>query len=94
MSDSIRDANFREALSSLLNVHSRENASDTPDFILARYLTECLSAFDRALQARETWYGRSLGIKCAAQGMEAGTGETLLSGSTPKARERGPKDAP
>jgi hypothetical protein len=35
-----------------------ENASGTPDFILARYLTDCLLAWNRSMQEREAWYGR------------------------------------
>jgi len=33
-----------------------ENASDTPDFILAQYLSDCLAAFDKAVRERERWY--------------------------------------
>ena len=43
-------------LSQLLNRHSAENRSDTPDFILAQYLLECLHAFDRATIERTAWY--------------------------------------
>lgn len=42
----------------LLNRASRENASNTPDFILAQYLMGCLEAFEVAVQQRDTWYGR------------------------------------
>lgn len=35
-------------LSALLNKHSAENESNTPDFILARYLMTCLNAFNTA----------------------------------------------
>lgn len=48
---------FRSELESLLNSHSRENESNTPDFILAQYLTDCLRAFDHACRWRESWYG-------------------------------------
>jgi len=47
---------FREELASLINRHSAENGSDTPDFILAEYLSNCLDNFDHALQARIRWY--------------------------------------
>ncbi len=40
-----------------LNRHSRENASNTPDFILATYLIECLVAFEHATMQRDDWYG-------------------------------------
>ena len=49
---------FEKELQSLLNRHSQENASNTPDFILAQYLSGCLIAFNMAVQQRETWYGR------------------------------------
>ena len=52
---------FRQELESLINKHSMENGSDTPDFILAQYLSGCLENFDKALAARETWYGRKIG---------------------------------
>jgi len=51
-------ADFQDDLQSLINIHSQENGSDTPDFILAAYLNDCLKAFNVSVQARETWYGR------------------------------------
>ena len=49
-------AAFREELKSLLNCHNMESGSDTPDFILARYLEGCLEAYDSAIRLREEWY--------------------------------------
>lgn len=49
---------FGKELEHLLNRHSMENASDTPDFVLAEYLAGCLKVFNKAVQARELWYGR------------------------------------
>lgn len=49
---------FRIELEHAINRNSMENGSDTPDFILAGFLTDCLDAFDRTLQRREVWYGR------------------------------------
>lgn len=49
---------FNEQLRGLINRNSRENASNTPDVILAQYLEGCLLAFETAVQQRETWYGR------------------------------------
>lgn len=54
-------SNFREELEALINKHSMENGSDTPDFILAEYLDSCLKTFDVALTKREEWYGRKVG---------------------------------
>ena len=48
--------NFRRDLKRLLNRNSMENASNTPDFILANYLLACLLAFDTAVQQREIWH--------------------------------------
>ena len=50
---------FRHDLEGLINRHSMENGSDTPDFMLANYLIACLDAFDEATRRREQWYGRN-----------------------------------
>lgn len=50
---------FEKRLEHLINELSLENGSNTPDFILARYLRECLEQFDETVHARETWYGRT-----------------------------------
>lgn len=44
---------FRDELETLINKWSKENGSDTPDFILADYLQSCLNAFDEAVRARD-----------------------------------------
>jgi hypothetical protein len=48
---------FRKELEHLINSHSMENKSDTPDVILAQYLTDCLAAFDNATRMRDAWWG-------------------------------------
>jgi hypothetical protein len=48
---------FQEELERLINRHSAEGSSNTPDFILAKYLSDCLQAFSRAVIHRERWYG-------------------------------------
>lgn len=50
-----------QAITSLLNSHSVDNASNTPDHILAQYLMDCLSAFEHATNARAKWYGHYAG---------------------------------
>lgn len=52
---------FRDALVNLVNRHSLENGSDTPDWILAEYLIACLKTFDTCVEERELWYGRKKG---------------------------------
>ena len=51
---------FEKELESLINKHSKENASDTPDWVLAQYLAGCLAVFNLATQQREAFYGRNL----------------------------------
>lgn len=54
------ELNFRRELTALLNKYSRENASATPDFVLANYLARCLDNWDQTLIDRERWYGRTV----------------------------------
>lgn len=49
---------FEKDLERLINKYSQENGSDTPDFILAKYLNDCLTAWNHAVSWREKWYGR------------------------------------
>lgn len=53
---------FRESLTHIINCHSRESFSNTPDYLLASYLLDCLSAFDRTVNAREAWHGRATSL--------------------------------
>ncbi len=47
---------FRQELENVINRCSMENGSDTPDFILAEYLADCLVAFDKAVERRTMHY--------------------------------------
>ena len=47
---------LRDELSSLINKYYEENESNTPDFILAQYLLDCLDAFNVGVNARTEWY--------------------------------------
>jgi hypothetical protein len=51
-------SDLRRDLTETLNRHSAENESNTPDFLLAKFLLACLAAFDEAVNERATWYGR------------------------------------
>ena len=53
-----KQGRLRKDIEQAINKHSIETGSDTPDFILAEYLTDCLRAFDKATVRREEWYGR------------------------------------
>ena len=46
---------FRKDIEVAINTHNKEAGSDTPDFILAKYLDDCLTAFDSAVEARRQW---------------------------------------
>ena len=47
---------FRRELATLLNKHSKENDSNTPDYILADYLIGCLKTFDRTIELRNAHF--------------------------------------
>lgn len=46
---------FHRELESLINRHSLENRTDTPDFILADYVVECLRALEHQHRAKVAW---------------------------------------
>ncbi len=48
-----------EELAQLLNKHSVENRSGTPDFILAKYLLESLNVFNKIMVIRDKWHGNT-----------------------------------
>jgi hypothetical protein len=58
MDDVHEPSEFEKDLEVLLNRHSQEQGSNTPDFILASYLMTCLQAWNAAVMWREKWYGR------------------------------------
>lgn len=51
-------ANLIWEFSQVLNRHSLESDSNTPDHILAEYLVDCLANLNLAVTSRENWYGR------------------------------------
>jgi len=55
--EDVMETELREAIESAINRCCAENESNTPDFILAEYLTGCLAAFDKAVGTRDRWYG-------------------------------------
>ena len=48
---------FRSELRDLLNRHSCENRSNTPDWILRDFICDSLRAFDKSVHLRNKWYG-------------------------------------
>jgi len=53
-----KDEMFLRELTVLLNKYSKENESNSPDFILAAYLVRCLDNFNMSINIREKWYNR------------------------------------
>ena len=47
---------FRKELTGLINKHSLENGSDTPDYIIADYLIRCLEGMNMLVNTRERSY--------------------------------------
>jgi hypothetical protein len=77
---------FRDEITVSINRCRAENGSDTPDFILAQYLVDCLRAFDGAVMARERWYGREKQPACTSctcgEEISANKGEVPLPHKT------------
>ena len=46
-----------EEIRQVLNRYCAEAPSNTPDYILAKYLIDCLKAFNEAVSVRNQWYG-------------------------------------
>lgn len=69
--ETVGRSTLQSALTKALNKFSAENDSNTPDFILAKYLLKCLEAWNEGVMLREVWYGRN---------PEPGTGITTMIG--------------
>ena len=57
------EPNIQSELAALLNRYSAESVSGTPDFILARYMIECLKAYNEAVSQRAEWRGELVDFK-------------------------------
>jgi len=53
---------LKRQLADAVNRYCVENDSNTPDFILAEFIVDCLDAFSRASRSRENWFGKALRI--------------------------------
>lgn len=51
-----KDLAFKRELQTLINKHCKENGSNTPDFILAEYIHDCLKTFERIIVRRDEWH--------------------------------------
>ena len=77
-------SDFVKELREVINRHSSENGSNTPDFILSGFLEDCLNAFDCAVKQRESWYGRKTPEEMGSAGLHHTTPPLVCSvcGST------------
>lgn len=51
-----KESPFQKELEQLINKFSQENASNTPDFILAEYLGNCLDNYNKTVAKRDNWH--------------------------------------
>lgn len=51
---------FRKELQNIINKHNKETESNTPDFILAKYLENSLKNFDDTMKLRDEWQQSNL----------------------------------
>ncbi len=58
----MKKTKLEKDLAGLINTESREEDSNTPDYILAKFMMDCLCAFELASNKREVWYGVELDI--------------------------------
>ena len=50
---------LEQEMTAVLNRYSAESESGTPDFILAQFLLNCLSAWNVACKERREWLGKA-----------------------------------
>lgn len=60
MPDVAEEGSFERELETLINRHSVENDSNTPDMILRGFIIDCLNTFNRSVRQRDQWYGVKL----------------------------------
>ncbi len=65
-----KQLSFERELSELLNRYSKENDSDTPDYLLSEYLVKTLDALNAAIKARQVWNTRHLDAAALADELE------------------------
>jgi hypothetical protein len=66
-----KNTEFTKELTTLINKHSQENDSNTPDFVLAAYMMNCLNAFNAAIKHRAELAGGSIVSYETARPLEA-----------------------
>jgi len=52
----VEEQNFEKELANFINQHSLEKRSGTPDFILAKYLVDCLKVYEETKRTNDAWH--------------------------------------
>lgn len=71
---------FERELEGLINKYSSQSESDSPDFMLAEYLINCLNNFNLITRKRERWYAN------------VGNKSDVMKGDGEKDRHKGESD--
>ena len=50
---------FKKELEVLINQNGLDNECNTPDYILAEYLTSCLETYRDTIRSRDTWFDKT-----------------------------------
>jgi hypothetical protein len=53
----MQEPTFQSELECLINRYSQEQASNTPDFILAGYMASVLECYNQTVSKRDDWFG-------------------------------------
>lgn len=67
---------LEKKLAALLNEYDAEHGSDSPDYVLAMMMMDCMKAWNRATIARDKYYGKSKNLvyeTVVAQNIDART---------------------
>lgn len=51
----ITEKTFKQELTKLINIYSKENESNTPDHVLTEYLNKCLENFNQTVMLRDSF---------------------------------------
>lgn len=84
---------FEDELCELINRHSIENKSNTPDFLLASFAATCLDVASKIIRERDEWYGVELrpGACTTPEPAEAVPGGAGFKPPEPKLEPEEPK---
>lgn len=74
---------FEKELAEVINRYSIENESNTPDFVLAKYLRGCLNVFASTIAERRNWYANPNVTPDLPTGISGQQGGTQTSWRSP-----------